>query len=97
MIREHVLTISTLLAVVTGSGAAHAGSRITDKSYGLNEVGPSSQSTTRQTEPEWYRAYGMQRGAPPAQIVPEGARGHYGCRYNYQGGPGVGPKSTAWC
>jgi hypothetical protein len=89
MIREHVLTISTLLAVVTGSGA--------DKNYWLNEVGPSSQSTTRQTEPEWYRAYGMQRGAPPAQIVPEGARGYYGCRYNYQGGPGVGPKSSAWC
>jgi hypothetical protein len=83
MIREHVLTISTLLALVAVSGTAHAGPRITDKSYWLNEVGPSSQSTVRQTEPEWYRAYG--RGAAPAQIVPEGNRGQYGCRY--QGGP----------
>jgi hypothetical protein len=85
MIREHVLTIWTLLALVALSGAAHAGQRITDKNYWLNEIGPSSQSTTRRTEPDWYRAYGMQRGAAPAQIVPEGSSGRYGCRY--QGGP----------
>jgi hypothetical protein len=89
MIREHVLTISTLLALVAVPGASHAGPKITDKSYWLNEVRP--QSTIRQTEPDWYRAYGMQRGAPPAQIVPEGNSGQYGCRY--QGGP----KSPMWC
>jgi hypothetical protein len=85
MIREHVLTISTLVALVALSGAAHAGPKITDKSYWLNEVRPSSQSTIRQSEREWYRAYGMQRGAPPAQIAPEGYSGQYKCRY--QGGP----------
>jgi hypothetical protein len=85
MSRAHVLTISTLLALMAVSGAAHAGPRITDKDYWLNEVGPSSQSTIRQREPNWYHAYGMQRGAPPAQIVPEGTSGQYGCRY--QGGP----------
>jgi hypothetical protein len=85
MSREHVLTISTLLALVALSGAAHAGPRITDKNYWLNEIGPSSQSTIKRTEPDWYRAYGMQRGAPLVQIVPDGNRGRYGCRY--QGGP----------
>jgi len=73
MIRERVLTISALLALVALSGAAHAGPRITDKNYWLNEIGPSSQSTTRRTEPNWYRAYGMQTGAPPAQIGLRGA------------------------
>jgi hypothetical protein len=97
MIREHVLTISTLLALVALSGAAHAGPRITDKDYWPNEVGISSQLTYRQPAPDWYRARAMQPGAPPAQIAAEGARGQYGCRYSYQGGPGVGPKSTAWC
>jgi hypothetical protein len=85
MIREHVLTISTLLALVAVSGAAHAGPRITDKNYWLNEIGPSSQSAIRRTEPDWYRAYGMQRGAPPAQIVPQGNSTQHGCRYH--GGP----------
>ena len=85
MIRKHVLAISALLALVAVSGAAHAGPRITDKNYWLNEVRPPSQSTIRQTESDWYRAYGMQRRVPPAQIVPEGYSGQYKCRY--QGGP----------
>ena len=85
MIREHVLTISTLVALTALSSVAYAGPKITDKDYWVNEVHPSSQSTIRQSEPNWYRAYGMQRGEPPAQIVPEGNSGQYGCRY--QGGP----------
>jgi hypothetical protein len=47
MIREHVLTISTLLALVAVSGAAHAGPRITDKNYWLNEIGPSRRGCAR--------------------------------------------------
>jgi hypothetical protein len=97
MIRERVLTISALLAFVALSYAAHAGPRITDKSCRPTEAARSSQSTIGQTEPDWYRARAMQAGAPSTQIAPKGARGQYGCRYSYQGGPGIGPKSTAWC
>ena len=85
MIRERVLTISTLMALMALSSVAHAGPKITDKSYWPNEVGPSSQ--TRQTEPDWYRARAMQEGAPPAQIVREGTSRQTGCRYLYSGGP----------
>ena len=82
MVRERVLTISTVLALMALSGVALAGPRITDK-----KVGPSSQSTVRVTEPDWYRARAMEPGAGPAQIVPEGISGRYGCRYLYHGGP----------
>jgi hypothetical protein len=87
MVREPVLTISTVLAVMALSGVALAGPRGTDKNYRLKEVGTSSQSTARQTEPDWYRARAMEPSAAPAQIVPEGISGRYGCRYLYQGGP----------
>jgi len=83
MVRERILTISTVLAVMALSGVALAGPRGTDKNDRLKEVGTSSQSTARQTEPDWYRARAME----PAQIVPEGISGRYGCRYLYQGGP----------
>ena len=83
MIRERVLAISTLTALVALASAAHAGPKITDKNYWLNEV--SNQSTIRQTEPDWYRARAMQEGAPPAQIVREGNSGRQGCRF--LGGP----------
>ena len=87
MVRERILTISTVLAVMAVSGVALAGPRGTDKNYRLNKVGTSSQSMVRQTEPGWYRARAMQPGAAPAQIVQEGISGRYGCRYLYQGGP----------
>ena len=48
MIRERVLTISTLMALMALSSVAYAGPRITDKSDWPNEVGPSSQSKIRQ-------------------------------------------------
>jgi hypothetical protein len=89
MIRERVLTLSTLLALVALSGAAYAGPRITDET--------STHSTYRQAAPDWYSARAMQPSAAPAQIVPAGASVRYGCRHSYQGGPGGGPKSTAWC
>jgi hypothetical protein len=92
MIRERVLTISTVLALVAVSGAAHDGQRITDKNYWLNEVHASSQSATRQTVPDWYGARAMVPGVGRAQIVPEGTSGQYGNRYRYQGGP----KSPFW-
>jgi hypothetical protein len=91
MIRERVLTISTLLALVALSGAAYAGPKGTEKSYRSSEVGSSSQ-------PAWYRARALQPGAAPAQIVPEGYSAQYGCRHSYQGGPLGGPKSSmTWC
>jgi hypothetical protein len=90
MIRERVLTLSTLLVAVALSGTAYAGPRNTDKT--------STQSTYRQTAPDWYTARAMQSGAAPARIVPEGASGQYGCRHSYQGGPVGGPKSSnTWC
>jgi hypothetical protein len=89
MIRERVLAISTVLALVALSGAAQAAPR--DKSHRPNQAGP--QSTIGQTAPDWYRARAMQPAAPPAQIVREGSSGQYGCRYRYQNGP----KSIAWC
>ena len=64
MIREHVLTSSTLLALTALSGTAFAGPGITDKSYWPNEVGPSSYSRAPQTVPDRYRARAMQGGAP---------------------------------
>ena len=90
MIRERVLSLSTLLTLVALSGAAYAGPRITDKT--------STQSTYRQTASDWYSARAMQPGVAPAQIVSEGASGQYGCRHSYQGGPVGGPKSSnTWC
>ena len=80
MIREHVLTISSVLAFVALSGAAYAGPTITNKNYWPNEVGPSSRPAITQTVPDWYHARAMQRAAPPA---PRGDR--QGCRY--LGGP----------
>ena len=85
MVREHVLTIATLLALAALSSVAHA------EPQGSGKADPSSQS--RQTEPDWYRARAMQQGAPPAQIVQEGTSGQIGCRYRYSGGP----KSPASC
>ena len=85
MIRERILTISTLLALVALSGVARAEPTLTRKGYSASEAGPSSQ--TRQTEPSWYRARAMQEGAPPAQIVREGVSRQTGCRYLYSGGP----------
>jgi hypothetical protein len=98
MFRERVLTISTLLALVALSGVAQAEPKITDKGYGSSQVGPSSRSTTRQTERDWYRARAMQSGAPPAQIVREGPSLQTGCRYLYSGGAsGPGPKGPVTC
>jgi hypothetical protein len=87
MVRERVLTIFTVLAVMALSGVALAGPRGTDKNYQLNEVSPSSRSKVRQAEPDWYRARAMQQGTAPSPIVPEATSGRYGCRYLYQGGP----------
>ena len=91
MIRERILTISTLLAFVVLSGVAHAEPTHTRKGYSASEAGFSSQ--TGQTEPSWYRARAMQEGAPPAQIVREGTSRPTGCRYQYSGGP----KSPVTC
>jgi len=77
MIRERVLTISTILALAALSSAAYAEPQV--------KAGPSSQSS--QTEPDWYRARAMQQGAPPALIVREGISRPVGCRYLYSGGP----------
>ena len=91
MIRERVLTISTLLALMALSGTAYAGPGITDKSYWPNESGPSSYKRNTQTEPDSYRARAMVRGraAAPAQVAPE-----YGCRY--QSGPKFRTTCPAW-
>jgi len=73
MIRERVLTISTLLAFVVLSGAAYAAPKNTDQSY-------------RQAEPDRYRAFAMQPAAAPAQIAPAGySVQQKTCRY--LGGP----------
>jgi hypothetical protein len=72
MIREHVLTISTLLTAVALSGAAYAAPKSTDQSY-------------RQTEPDSYRARAAQPGAAPVQIAPEGNIVQQRCRF--LGGP----------
>jgi hypothetical protein len=90
MIRERVLTISTLLGLMALPSVALAAPGITDKSYWPHEVAPSSQSR-RQTEPGWYRARAMQQGAPPVQIVREGNSSRQGCRYL------GGPKSPLTC
>src|SRR6266436_5326630 len=88
MIRERVLTISTLLALMALSGTAYAGPGITDKSYWPSEVGPSHYNRSMQTEPDPYRARAMHRGraAAPAQVAPEN-----GCRYQ------DGPKFRTTC
>ncbi len=83
MIRDRVLTISTLAALMALSSVAQAGPKVTDKTYSPNEVGRSSQS--RQTDR--YRARAMRGAAPPAQIAPEGTGRQIGCRYLYSGGP----------
>ena len=85
MIRERILTISTLLAFVVLSGVAHSEPTLTRKSHSPTKGSPWSQ--TRQTEPNWYRARAMQEGAPPTQIVREGTSRQTGCRYLYSGGP----------
>jgi hypothetical protein len=72
MIRERVLTISTLLAAVVLSGAAYAQATVTDRSY-------------RQAESDLYRARATQRGAAPVQIAPEGYGVQQRCRF--LGGP----------
>ena len=87
MIREPILTISTLLALMALmalSGAAYAGPGITDKSYWPNEPGPSSYKRSTQTEPDPYRARAMVRGRTPVQAAPQGNTGQDRCRY--QGG-----------
>ena len=48
MSRNVLLTVSLLLPLIAST--AHAGQRITDKNYWLNEVGPSSQYGPTQTE-----------------------------------------------
>jgi len=83
MIRERVLTISTLLALMALSGTAYAGPGITDKSYWPNEAGPSGYSRAPQTVPDRYRARATHRGAA-AQFEPQGNTAQYRCRY--QGG-----------
>ena len=85
MIRNHFVTISTVLAFMAVAGVAHAEPTLTRKGSSASEGGPSSQ--TRQTEPSWYRARAMQEGAPPAQIVREGTSRQTGCHYLYSGGP----------
>ena len=72
MIRERILTISTLLAVVALSGAAYAAPKNTDQSY-------------RQAEPDRYRAFALQPGAAPAQLAPAGYSVEQSCRF--LGGP----------
>lgn len=84
---ECYLGYCKLLALVALSRAAHAGPRITDKDYWLNELHASSQSTTRQTAPDRYGARAMVPGVGRAQIVPEGTSGQYENPYGYQGGP----------
>jgi hypothetical protein len=85
MIRERVLTISTILALAALSSAAYAEPQGSGKATSRSAVAPSSQS--RQTQPDWYRARAMQEGAPPAQIEHEGTSRQAGCRYIYSGGP----------
>jgi hypothetical protein len=85
MIRERVLTISTILALAALSSAAYAEPQVSGKS--------TLPSQSRQAEPDWYRARAMQQGAAPAQIVREGTSSQIGCRYLYSGGP----KNPASC
>jgi len=83
MIRERVLTISMLLALMALSGTAYAGPGITDKSYWPNEAGPSGYSRAPQTVPDRYRARATHKGAA-AQFERQGNTAQYRCRY--QGG-----------
>ena len=91
MSRNVLLTVSLMLPLIAGT--AHAGPRITDKNYWLNEVGPSSQYKPTQTEGDWRRAWARQGGLPPAQIAPAVRSRQYECRY--QGGP-KNPMSCSW-
>jgi hypothetical protein len=86
MSREHVLAISILMTLVILLGVAHAGPRITDKSYWPNEVGPSSYRNMRMG-PAPYAARAMlgSKFGPAAQAPRAAYDGQYGCRY--QGGP----------
>ena len=83
MIREHVLAISALAALLTLSGVAHAGPK---DPFWPNEVGPSSNRNMRM-EPAPYSARAMlgSRFGPAAQAPRAAYDGQYGCRY--QGGP----------
>jgi hypothetical protein len=73
MIRDHVLAISTILALTALSGVAQAGPK-----------DPNWPNDTRhqQAEADWRSAYARQGGLPPAPIAPADRSG---CRY--QGGP----------
>ena len=82
MIRERVLTISTLLALMALSGVAHAEPTLKRKGSRGWYFEPDQAD-----RPAWYRARAMQEGAPPAQIVREGVSRQTGCRYLYSGGP----------
>lgn len=91
MSRNVFLAVSLMLPLIAGT--AHAGQRITDKNYWLNEVGPSSQYRPTQTERDWRRAWARRGGLPPTQIAPAVGGGRYECRY--QGGP-KNPMSCSW-
>jgi hypothetical protein len=86
-VRERVLTISTLLAFMVLSGVAQAGPRITDKDYWLNEIRPQPR------EPDWRRAYALERGAVSNHTAPGGQTAPVGQHQpRYYGGP----KSPMW-
>ncbi len=82
MIWDRVLSIATLCAVTTLSGAALAGPTITDRSYWPNEARASSQSG-----PAPAKATGA-RAEHPAPVVNSGQQ-----RCRYLGGP----KSPMMC
>jgi hypothetical protein len=60
MSRNVLLTVSLMLPLI--AGIAHAGQRITDENYWLNEVGPSSQYRPTQTKRDWRHAWARQGG-----------------------------------
>jgi hypothetical protein len=87
MIRERVLTISTLTALMALSSVAYAGPKITDKNYWLNEV------RYQQRKPDWRRAYALEWGAVSNQTAPGGQAAPVGQhQLRYYGGP----KSPMW-
>ncbi len=86
MIRERVLTISTLTVLTAAlSGAAHAGPTITNKNYSPSDVRPSSRPVITQTEPNGYSARAMHRRGSSALTGPAVNSDRQGCRY--LGGP----------
>ena len=91
MSRNVLLTVSLMLPLIAGT--AHAGQRITDKNYWLNEVGPSSRYGPTQAERDWRRVWARQGGRPRARTAPAVSGGQYECRY--QGGP-KNPMSCSW-